>query len=250
MYQDAPTMPFMPRIPFYKSVSTPYGRDLTVFSRDSSGSFPVKVAEDLFITSTYRDTIYKRIISSPLGEKGRYLYSDMGFYLLRLIVERISGKPFDTYLDEIFYRPLGFQHTTFNPYKKFPLNTIMPTENDTEFRRQLVRGYVHDPGAAMLGGISGHAGVFTNAFELGVIMQMLIGQGSYGGKMFFTPSTVRKFTSCQYPGSGNRRGLGFDRPLQYYKPDSPACNQKLRDMNIRTNIHQAVYDLFEKFGVK
>ena len=277
-------------IPFYKSVSTPYGRDLTVFSHDSSGSFPVKVAEDLFITASYRDTIYKRIISSPLGEKGRYLYSDMGFYLLRLIVERISGKPFDAYLDETIYRPLGLQHTTFNPYKKFPLSSIMPTENDTEFRRQLVRGYVHDPGAAMLGGISGHAGIFTNALELGVIMQMLIGQGSYGGKLFFMPSTVRKFTSCQYPGSGNRRGLGFDRPLQIYKPDSPACkgaspesfghsgftgtyawadpsnglvyiflsnrvcpsaaNQKLRDMNIRTNIHQAAYDLFEKFGVK
>ena len=185
---------------------------------------------------------------------------------------------------------MGLRRTVFNPYKTYPLSEIMPTENDTEFRKQLIRGYVHDPGAAMLGGISGHAGLFSNSLELGVIMQMLLNHGSYGGKQFIKPSTVRLFTSCQFPGSGNRRGLGFDKPLQNYKPDSPACqgaspesfghsgftgtyvwadpanglvyvflsnricpnasNQKLRDLNIRTNIHQAAYGLFEKYGVK
>lgn len=167
---------------------------------------------------------------------------------------------------------------------------IMPTENDTEFRKQLIRGTVHDPGAAMLGGISGHAGIFTNSLELGVIMQMLLNKGCYGGMTFLSASTVKTFTSCQFPGSGNRRALGFDKPLQNYKAESPSCksasaesfghsgftgtytwadpsnglvyvflsnrvcpsaaNQKLRDLNIRTNIQQAVYDLFGKFGVK
>jgi beta-glucosidase-like glycosyl hydrolase/CubicO group peptidase (beta-lactamase class C family) len=277
-------------IPFYKKVSNAHAWDTSVFRSDSSGRFPIKVADHLYILASYPDSIYKQIIQTPLGEKAKYLYSDLGFYLLRLVVEKLSGKPFELYLDETFYKPLGLSHTGFNPYKKFPIVRIMPTENDTEFRKQLVRGYVHDPGAAMLGGISGHAGIFTNSLELGVIMQMLLNQGSYGGKQFLLPSTVKEFTSCQFPGSGNRRALGFDKPLQNYKPDSPTCksaspesfghsgftgtytwadpsngllyiflsnrvcpsaaNQKLRDMNIRTNIQQAVYDLFEKFGVK
>ncbi len=277
-------------IPFYKSHISPGGLNEKVFSRDSGSVFPSKVADSLFISKAWQDTVYRQIARSPLGEKGKYLYSDLGFYLLRQVVERISGKPFDMYLDETFYGPLGLHHTCFNPYKRFARGMIMPTENDTEFRHQLIRGYVHDPGAAMLGGISGHAGLFTNALELGVIMQMLMNQGTYGGKQFFSPSTVRTFTSCQFPGSGNRRALGFDKPLRNYKPDSPTCegasqesyghsgftgtytwadpanglvyvflsnrvcpstaNQKLRDMNIRTNIQQAAYDLFEKFGVK
>jgi len=277
-------------IPFYKAVSHAGAYDSNVFRTDSSKNFPLKVASHLFISKAYGDSIYKQISSSSLGEKGKYLYSDMGFYLLRRIVEKISGSPFETYLDETFYRPLGLHHTVFNAYKQFPPEMIMPTENDTEFRGQLIRGFVHDPGAAMLGGISGHAGLFTNSLELGVIMQMLLNQGSYGGKQFLKPSTVKTFTSYQFPGSGNRRALGFDKPLQSYKPDSPTCkgasaesfghsgftgtytwadpfnglvyvflsnrvcpsasNQKLRDLNIRTNIQQAVYDLFEKFGVK
>ncbi|MCX6281692.1 MAG: serine hydrolase [Bacteroidetes bacterium] len=277
-------------IPFYKTVVTANGYNDKVFSRDSGAAFPVRVAANLFINTAYQDSMYKYIARSPLGEKGKYLYSDLGFYLLRLVVEKLSGRPFEAFLDESFYSPLGLHHTCFNPYRLFPLEVIMPTENDTDFRRQLIRGYVHDPGAAMLGGISGHAGLFTNALELGVIMQMLINQGSYGGKQYFSPSTVRTFTSCQFPGSGNRRALGFDKPLFTYRPDSPCCksaspesfghsgftgtytwadpanglvyvflsnrvcpsavNQKLRDMNIRTNIQQAVYDLFEKFGIK
>jgi len=277
-------------IPFYKNVSNARGYDTTIFRRDSGSMYPYQVAGNMFMRASYRDTIFKQIVRSPLGEKGKYLYSDLGFYLLRLVVEKLSGKPFDRFLDESFYRPLGLQRTCFNPYKKFNLNEIMPTENDTEFRRQLIRGYVHDPGAAMLGGISGHAGLFTNSLELGVIMQMLLERGSYGGNQYIKPSTVRLFTSCQFPGTGNRRGLGFDKPLKNYKPDSPACrgaspesfghsgftgtyvwadpsnglvyiflsnrvcpdasNQKLRDMNIRTRLHQAVYDLFEQYGVK
>ena len=277
-------------IPFYKAVIHAHGYDTNVLRSDSSRLFPGKVADHLFIRRSYEDSIYKQIIRSPLSGKGKYLYSDMGFYLLRLVVEKLSGKPFELYLDETFYKPLGFCHTGFNPWKEFPLEKIMPTENDTEFRKQLVRGYVHDPGAAMLGGISGHAGLFSNSLELGVIMQMLLNQGSYGGKQFFQPSTVKTFTSCQFPGSGNRRALGFDKPPQNRKSDSPTCksaspesfghsgftgtyvwadpangllyiflsnrvcpsaaNQKLSELNIRTNIQQAAYDLFEKFGVK
>jgi len=277
-------------IPFYKSVIKGGMPDERVMSHDSGSVFSVKICDHLFMNQDYTDSIYNIIIRSPLGEAGKYLYSDLGFYLLRLVVEKLSGKTFTEYLDENFYKPLGLQHTTFNPLKKFPVNSIIPTENDTEFRHQLIRGYVHDPGAAMLGGVSGHAGLFSTASDLAVIMQMLLQEGSYGGKQYLKPATVREFTSCQFPGSGNRRGLGFDKPLRNYRDDSPACrsasqlsfghsgftgtyawadpenglayvflsnrvcpsagNQRLKDLNIRTNIHQAVYDLFEKFGVK
>jgi beta-glucosidase-like glycosyl hydrolase/CubicO group peptidase (beta-lactamase class C family) len=277
-------------IPFYKSVVKNGQWDPAVLSRDSSSAYPLKVAENCFITRAYSDSIYQAILRSSIGEKGKYLYSDLGFYLLRLVVEKISGKTFEAYLDENFYRPLGLRSTLFNPYRHENISSIMPTENDTVFRNQMIRGFVHDPGAAMLGGISGHAGLFSNALELGVIIQMLLDEGSYGGKQFISPATVKLFTSRQFPGSGNRRGLGFDKPLQTYRDDSPACrsasdrsfghsgftgtytwadpenglvyvflsnrvcpdasNQKLKDLNIRTNLHQAVYDLFEQFGIK
>ena len=277
-------------IPFYKSAIYGGVPDSNILRTDSSGTFSIKVCDHLYMNHAFTDSIYQKIKKSQLGEPGKYLYSDLGFYLLRLVVEKISGKPFTEYLDENFYKPLGLHHTSFNPLRSFPVSCIIPTENDTEFRHQIVHGYVHDPGAAMLGGVSGHAGLFSNAADLAVIMQMLIKEGSYGGKQYLKPSTVKEFTSSQFPGSGNRRGLGFDKPLQKYHDDSPACrsasqlsfghsgftgtyawadpgnglvyvflsnrvypsagNQKLKELNIRTNIHQAVYDLFEKFGVK
>jgi beta-glucosidase-like glycosyl hydrolase/CubicO group peptidase (beta-lactamase class C family) len=277
-------------IPFYKTATGAGGRDTGILRTDSSRDFSIKISDHLYMNRAFTDSIYQMIIRSPLGEAGKYLYSDLGFYLLRLVVEKLSGKSFPGYLDENFYKPLGLQRTSFNPLNKFPITHIIPTENDIEFRHQLVHGYVHDPGAAMLGGISGHAGLFSNAADLAVIMQMLLQGGSYGGKQYLRPATVKEFTSSQFPGSGNRRGLGFDKPLQKYREDSPACrsasqlsfghsgftgtfawadpanglvyiflsnrvypsagNQKLKDLNIRTNIQQAVYDLFEKFGVK
>jgi len=236
------------------------------------------------------DSIYQAIIHSPLKPGHEYKYSDLGFYLLKLMVERISGKPFDHYMATNFYHPLGLQTMGFNPRTRFPLTRIIPTEYDTLFRKKLVWGDVHDPGAAMLNGISGHAGLFSDAYDLAIIMQMLLQEGSYGGKQYLKPSTVKEFTKVQFPQKGNRRGLGFDKPLHHYDPNGPVCksaseasfghsgftgtyawadpennlvyiflsnrvypsasNQKLASMNIRTNIHQAVYDLLEKYQIK
>jgi CubicO group peptidase (beta-lactamase class C family) len=201
-------------------------------------------------------------------------------------VEKIAKQPFELYLDEKFYKPLGLNTLTFNPLKKHSRYSIVPTENDLEFRKQLIWGYVHDPGAAMLGGISGHAGLFSNAHDLAVIMQMLINKGTYGNKEYLSPSTVAEFTKAWNPGKGNRRGVGFDKPPVNADPTGPACksastmsfghsgftgtyvwadpsndliyiflsnricpdanNQKLSMLNIRTNIHQAIYDNLPK----
>ena len=277
-------------IPFYKSTLRNGQPDPAIYQPEQSTEFTVRVAHDLFIRSSYSDTIYQHIIESPLRASRDYKYSDLGFYLLRRIVEQISHQPFDKYLDSIFYKPLGLSTMGFKPGERFNISRIIPTEYDNEFRKQLVWGDVHDPGAAMLGGVSGHAGLFSNAYDLAVILQMLLQNGTYGGKQLLSPATVREFTRVQFPGKGNRRGLGFDKPTLNPKLDGPTCfgasprsfghsgftgtyiwadpangliyvflsnrvypnaaNQKLSEMNIRTNIHQAAYDLLQRYQIK
>ena len=122
---------------------------------------------------------------------------------------------------ENFYKPLHLSRIAFNPLYKFSSNEIVPTENDTVFRKQLLHGYVHDPAAAMFGGVSGNAGVFSDANDLAVIMQMLLNKGSYGGKNYFEPSTIELFTQKQFPQ--NRRGLLFDKPESDHSKTSPCC---------------------------
>lgn len=112
----------------------------------------------------------------------------------------------------------------FNPLTRFALSDIVPTENDDYFRNQLVHGYVHDPGAAMFGGVAGHAGLFSNAGDLTVIMQMLLQEGEYGGRRYLAPETVREFTKQQFPLDKNRRGIGFDKPDPEIKEDGPTCD--------------------------
>ena len=153
--------------------------------------------------------IAERIVKEPLKEKGNYLYSDLGFYLYTLFPEKFYRKKFDTFLYDTFYRPLGLK-MRFNPYGKL-LENIPPTENDTLWRKKIIKGEVHDEGAFLMGGISGHAGLFSNARDLAVLMQMLLDKGSYGGKKFFEPETVELFTSRAF--EDNRRGLVFDKPV-------------------------------------
>ena len=115
--------------------------------------------------------------------------------------------------------------TGYLPLERITPDWIVPTENDLFFRRQLLRGYVHDPGAAMMGGICGHAGLFSNANDLAKLMQMYLNKGEYGGKRFIDSSTIDEFTSCQYPENENRRGLGFDRPIVDEDDSGPVCNE-------------------------
>ncbi|MDD4602790.1 MAG: glycoside hydrolase family 3 N-terminal domain-containing protein [Bacteroidales bacterium] len=277
-------------IPFYKSTLKNNQVNPEIYQPHPSGDYTIRVAEDLYMNKKYQDTILKQIINSPLRSSSDYKYSDLGFYLLRFVVEKVSGKPFDKYLGDNFYKPLGLRTMGFNPRARFSLAGISPTEYDTIFRKQLIWGDVHDPGAAMLGGVSGHAGLFSDALDLAVILQMILQEGFYGNKQYFSAATVNEFTKVQFPQKGNRRGLGFDKPLHNFAPNGPACegaskesfghsgftgtycwadpenglvyiflsnrvfpsasNQRLSEMNIRTNIHQAMYDILEKYRIK
>jgi len=152
----------------------------------------------------------QRILQSELGAFGKYVYSDNDFIFLGRIVEQITGMTLDQYVRQTFYEPLHFQATGFLPLRHLPVNRIVPTEREATFRRQLLRGDVHDPGAAMFGGIAGHAGLFSTAYELAVLMQMLNNGGTIGRTTFFKPETVQLFISYGSPNS--RRGLGFDKP--------------------------------------
>jgi beta-N-acetylhexosaminidase len=158
----------------------------------------------------WRDTLYQRILQSNLGERGKYIYSDNDFIFLGKIVEAVSGIPLNEYAQKEFYTPLGLTTSGFKPGNRFTLNRIIPTEQEKKFRLQLLRGDVHDPGAAMFGGVSGHAGLFSNAYDLAVIMQMLLNGGTFNGKNYLHKETVQLFTA--YHSKISRRGYGFDKP--------------------------------------
>jgi beta-N-acetylhexosaminidase len=210
-------------IPFYQEVVHDGMPDTSVFSRAVSVRFPYRVAEDLYIRRDYPDILYDTIVASPLLKQKKYLYSDLGFYFLKRIVEDITNKPLENYVEQNFYRPLGLTTICFRPLEHVSRDNIVPTEVDTIFRHQLLWGDVHDPGAAMLGGVSGHAGLFSDANDLMVIMQMLLQHGRYAGKQYIDSVTVAEFTRRQFPGSDNRRGLGFDKPDTALKDKGPAC---------------------------
>ncbi len=199
-------------IPFWREELKKNGElKSSVFSPDSSAKFPIRVAKNLFIHKDHAQEIYKQIKESPLNEKPGYVYSDLSFILAPLVVKNITGEDFESYLKKNIYKPLGATTLTFNPYKSYPLSRIVPTEVDTLFRKQLLHGTVHDEGAAMLGGISGHAGLFGNANDLAKVMQLYLNDGIYAGKRIIADNVVSTFSKCQFCPD-NYRALGFDRP--------------------------------------
>ncbi len=195
----------------------------SLFSAVYSTEFPVSVAKDLYLRADYFDTVNNSIINSNLAEKKEYKYSDLGYYFFQQIVENLTGEKIYPHVYESFYSKLGTTTLGYLPLNRFPSDRIVPTENDILFRKQLLRGYVHDPGAAMLGGIAGHAGVFSSANDLAKMMQMYLNGGVYGGRMFISDTTLLRFTSCYNCVNGNRRGLGFDKPELDPKKPGPAC---------------------------
>jgi beta-N-acetylhexosaminidase len=198
-------------IPFYKDVTDKQGDPLPGYFADRpSPGYEVRVAEGMYLRSDYVDTMYADIATSPLGPLGKYVYSDNDFILMGKIVETVSGMTLDQYALQHFYIPMGMTGTGFHPLERFPLSRIAPTEEDKHFRRQLLRGDVHDPGAAMFGGVSGHAGLFSDAYDLSVLLQMLLNEGELNGVRYIRDSTVRFFTA--YQSAVSRRGLGFDKP--------------------------------------
>ncbi|SKA16981.1 beta-glucosidase [Chitinophaga eiseniae] len=198
-------------IPFYKETLYPDGRpDTALYHSVPDELHSVQVAENMYLDHRYVDSIWKKILDSKVNPHQGYVYSDLDFLFLGKIVEQVTGKKLDQYVWETFYKPLGLATTGFLPRERFLLRLLVPTERENFFRMQLLRGFVHDPGAAMLGGVAGHAGLYSNAHDLGVIMQMLLNNGAFGGVQYIKPETVRLFTA--YNSSISRRGLGFDKP--------------------------------------
>ncbi|MDQ0969602.1 CubicO group peptidase (beta-lactamase class C family) [Flavobacterium sp. W4I14] len=195
---------FIPYIPFHDYVKT------GDYSRDSSAAYPTKVADNYYIKKGFfKDFMWPKMLNSPIKTRGKYVYSDISMYVMKDIVEHISEEPLNQYTYENFYKPLGMQTAGFLPRNRFKPEQIIPTEMDTYFRKTLLVGYVHDQGAALAGGVSGHAGLFASANDLAIIYQMLLNRGTYGGVEYFKNSTVDMFTSKQ--SNVSRRGLGFDR---------------------------------------
>jgi CubicO group peptidase (beta-lactamase class C family) len=210
-------------IPFYEKTLLKDGKKTlnpVIYSTAYSKDFSVQVCDNLFISSSYRDSIYSQICKSEVRKDAKYLYSDLGFYLLADLVKVVSGQPLNVYLEENFYVPMNLTRTLFNPLMQYGLDDIPPTENDTIFRKTLIHGYVHDQGAAMLGGVSGHAGLFSSAEDMYKLAKLLLQKGSYEGKTYFSEKTVETFTAYRFEGDC-RRGLGFDKPAR--SGASPCC---------------------------
>lgn len=211
-------------IPFWKNTLENGKPSFNIYHFEKDVNYSIPVAGNMFILKSYPERIWKEIDESPLQDHGDYVYSDLGMLLMQRIVENLSEQPLDRYLEDHFYRPLGLPRMMYNPLQnKIPLNRIVPTELDRDFRQQLVHGYVHDPTAAMLGGVAGHAGLFSDAYSLAVIMQMMLNEGTYGGIRYLKPETVRLFTRKYDDDSQNRRGLIFDKPDFSDLKNSPAA---------------------------
>ncbi|HAR74604.1 MAG TPA: hypothetical protein DCR77_14530 [Flavobacteriaceae bacterium] len=181
---------------------------LDFYSRKQDEEHQIKVTDNIFIINSIKDTIYEDIYKSSLGRKS-YEYSDLGYYIFKKKLENDFGKDLNQLTQEKFYQSLGMYRTTFNPKEKFSLEDIIPTEYDKTYRNQLVHGFVHDQGAAMMGGIAGHAGLFSNSIDLAKLMQMYLNGGEYGDEVYLKPETVAEFTKQQF--KGNHRGAGFDK---------------------------------------
>lgn len=256
------------------------------FSYTKSGDYSVQVADNLWLHKDYNKTVYKAIEDSPLREKKEYVYSDLSYYMYPKIIPRLTGKDFESFLKDTFYKPLGATTLTYNAREHFPLSRIVPTEYDSLYRKTLIHGRVHDEGASMLNGISGHAGLFGTAQDLAKLMQMYLQNGYYGGTQFIKESTMKEWTSYPFSVEENsRRGVGFDKPDRKRAGISAAAsasatsfghsgftgtytwvdpehqlvyvflcnrvyptrnNSKLSDLNVRTNINEVIYQAIKR----
>lgn len=203
-----------PWIPFYVNTldSVTKKPDKKWYSSKKSNTFNIKVAKGLYMNTEYKDSIMQRIIDSDLLTRHRYRYSDLPFYILKEYVETQYKSNLNALTQQYFYKSLGAHSTTYNPLEKFSKKMIVPSEEDDYYRNQTVQGYVHDMGAAMQGGIGGHAGLFSNATDVAKMMQMYLQGGTYGDTKYLNAATITKFNNCYYCHKDNRRGVGFDKP--------------------------------------
>lgn len=274
--------PHMPVIPYLLHRGKDNAACDSFFCAQPSEKYRIPVAEGFYFNESYQDSIWNDLNDVKVRYGQRYQYSDVNFVLLQKILERKTGQTLDEWLTQNIYDPLALERTTFRPLDKLPGEEIVPTEKDVKWRRQLVHGYVHDETAGLLGGVAGHAGLFSNARELAVLAQLLLNEGQYAGKQFFAPETVRLFRSS---GHGNHRGLGFDKPYAsnrgsraadvsdqtfghtgftgtcfWIDPDRElvfiflanrvyptARNRRFFRMKVRAQVHQEIYDALGSF---
>ena len=194
-------------------------------SDKETSEYSLRVSDNMYIKPEFKSVILKEIADTPL--KGHsYRYSCLNFMLLKEAVENISGMPMDEFLEENFYKPMGLVHTMYNPLKRYSKDEIIPTVKEDFLRKGSIHGYVHDEAAAMLGGVSGNAGLFSTAKEVATIYQMLLDKGVMGDRRYLTRATCELFLTMKSKNS--RRGLGFDKPDKekpengYCAPETPA----------------------------
>jgi beta-N-acetylhexosaminidase len=273
-------------IPFYIKTIDPLTKlpSNTYYSKKSKGQFTIKVADDLFMRKDYKDSIFEQIRTSELRKELSYKYSDLPYYILKKYLEEYYDIGLESLVQNNLYESLGAVNTSYLPLMKFSKNDIVPAEDDNYFRMQKVQGYVHDQGAAMLGGVSGHAGLFSNSNDVAKIMQMYLWDGFYGGKRYFSPETMKAFNTCYYCEDKVRRGVGFDKPqlgdsgptcgcvsmtsfghsgftgtFTWADPEEEivyvflsnrtypsADNRKIIKSNLRSNIQEVIYEAIQK----
>lgn len=225
-------------VPYWVNILRPDKTMDSAYIRNSySPEFNIRVYDNLWARNNIRDSIWSWTLGSPLTKrpmylgKHRYWYSDIGFYLMQRVAEKQLGVTLPDFNRSYFYKPLGLQYLTYLPLKKFPKDQIAPTEFDTDLRMDIVQGYVHDPGAALYGGTTAHAGLFSNAHSLAIMMQMYLNRGIYGGQRYLTEDVIKLFNTRPYEDYRNRRGLGWDKPLIAENaltdgPTSPLASQQ------------------------
>ncbi|RLD40118.1 MAG: hypothetical protein DRI86_15865 [Bacteroidetes bacterium] len=273
-----------PWIPFYIHTLNNGKLSDSLFRTTAEEGYTTKVCDNIFILNTYADSIMTEIKESDLRKKKKYKYSDLGMYYLRRIIEKQSGTNIDSYIQKNIYEPLGLQTIGYLPLDRFPKAQICPTEEDSYFRNMRIQGYVHDQAAAMMGGVEGHAGLFSNSRDIAILSEMLLQGGIYGNDTIIDKEILEDFTRQQFPLNDNRRGCGFDKPLPNHEEGGPTCNLvssqsfghsgftgtyfwvdpeykivyvflsnrtypdsenfKLIKMDIRTNIQKEIYKLF------
>jgi CubicO group peptidase (beta-lactamase class C family) len=248
-----------------------------LFTKERDGMHSKAIGENFYMREIIIDSVWQLAKQTAVRKDKDYVYSDMNFYLVMKVVETVSKTALDLFVRKQLYEPMHLKHITYKPLEHFKKEEIVPTEEEKIFRKQLLRGYVHDPTAALLGGVSGNAGLFSNAEDLGMLMQMLLYGGSYGGQRYFSESTVRLFTQ---PSEGGYRGLGWDHQTKsgmkmiapsasvstfghtgftgtcvWVDPENEivfvfvsnrvhpsGTNQKINGMQIRQKLQQMIYD--------
>jgi len=202
----------VPFIPFYRSAMESDGSyKKGVFSDHYTKKYCLQVADSLYVSQEYRSVVLSEILRSRVGKR-EYLYSDLNFILAGEVVKSITGASLDVYVPENIYHRLGAYDITYRPLEKYAAERIVPTENDTIFRHRQIHGTVHDEGAALLGGVAGHAGIFATGNDLLKLIETYRRMGSYGGEQIFSNDVMKEYATAQFPENNNRRGLGFDKP--------------------------------------